>query len=171
MKKITTLILIAVLVGTMAVMPVSAQTIISTPVEMQPIKISPIAYTSDFDAYSNVVGVLNSDGTKTAYIFASPADAAQVDVITGLISPVGQPSAELNAGASQNLVPVEDATGFICETSNEYSKNFTVEYTYMTSSDYEQNEQLVFHLQSDLQGNVYIKDFAAHHYGEESQEG
>lgn len=113
MKKITSIILSAVLIGTVAVAPVSAQTIVSTPVEMQPIngnKILPVAYTSDFAAYSNVVGVLNSDGTKTAYIFASPADAAQVDSITGLISPVEELSAELTAGVSTQLIPVEDAT-------------------------------------------------------------
>lgn len=33
--------------------------------------VKPIAYTHDFDGYSNVVGVLNSDGTKTAYLFSS----------------------------------------------------------------------------------------------------
>ena len=50
-------------------------------------RVKPIAYTNDFAAYGNVVGVLNSDGTKTAYLFASAEDAKQIDAITGLVSP------------------------------------------------------------------------------------
>lgn len=49
--------------------------------------VKPIAYTHDFDGYSNVVGVLNSDGTKTAYLFSSPQQAEQVETITQLIMP------------------------------------------------------------------------------------
>ncbi len=49
--------------------------------------VKPIAYTHDFDAYSNVVGVLNSDGTKTAYLFASPQQAEQVEATVGLEMP------------------------------------------------------------------------------------
>ncbi len=48
--------------------------------------VKPIAYTHDFDGYSNVVGVLNSDGTKTAYLFASTEQVEQVDSVTGLVS-------------------------------------------------------------------------------------
>ena len=55
-------------------------------------EVKPIAYTHDFDEYSNVVGVLNSDGTKTAYLFSSEEQAELVDSITGLISPVITPS-------------------------------------------------------------------------------
>ncbi len=79
MKKLVSILLTIVLIGTVCIVPSNAETLVSGTVELQPIngnEILPIAYTSDFDAYGNVVGVLNSDGTKTAYIFASSADAA-----------------------------------------------------------------------------------------------
>ncbi len=49
--------------------------------------VKPIAYTHDFDGYGNVVGVLNSDGTKTAYLFSSAEQAKTVEAITQLAMP------------------------------------------------------------------------------------
>ncbi len=119
-----------------------------------------------------------------------------MDSITGLVSPVEKTSTELNAGASTNLVSVEDATVYsgtptvnygseeeLCvgeyETGgyartymkfdvtplvtsgisyNAYAKDYFVIY------DGDSSLRLLFHLQSDSQGNVYLVRFTAYDY-------
>ncbi len=65
--------------------------------------VKPIAYTHDFDGYSNVVGVLNSDGTKTAYLFSSAEQVEQIDSLTGLISSPEEQLQRMNAAQSRAI--------------------------------------------------------------------
>ncbi len=65
--------------------------------------VKPIAYTHDFDGYSNVVGVLNSDGTKTAYLFSSLQQAEQVEATVGLEMPA-EFELQLNSAAQNRSV-------------------------------------------------------------------
>ena len=65
--------------------------------------VKPIAYTHDFDGYGNVVGVLNSDGTKTAYLFSSLEQAEGVDSVTGLVS-TQEEKLQRNSGAQSRGV-------------------------------------------------------------------
>lgn len=66
--------------------------------------VKPIAYTHDFDGYSNVVGVLNSDGTKTAYLFASAQQAEQVEATVGLEMPAEFKLQQNSAAQSRGAV-------------------------------------------------------------------
>ncbi len=92
MKKTVSILLCMVLLFGMGTSAVAVDTS-KTLQEVSTAKIvKPIAYTHDFDEYSNVVGVLNSDGTKTAYLFSSTKQIEQVEGITGLALPNVTPS-------------------------------------------------------------------------------
>ena len=54
--------------------------------------------------------------------------------------------------------------GFTRTNSNNFSKEFRVEYRYMID-DVPTSEKLVVYLKADLAGNVYIVDFMAYDYG------
>lgn len=52
-----------------------------------------------------------------------------------------------------------DITGYTITTSNSYSKNYTIQFE---REGYD-NQSFVFHMQADVSGQVYIKDFVIYH--------
>ncbi len=84
-KSICMILCIVLLFGTMS------QAIANDEMRLEEVSaektVKPIAYTHDFDGYGNVVGVLNSDGTKTAYLFSTAEQAKTVEAITQLAMP------------------------------------------------------------------------------------
>ena len=95
--------------------------------------VKPIAYTHDFDGYGNVVGVLNSDGTKTAYLFSSLEQAEGVDSVTGLVS-TQEERLQRNSFAQSrgiNQMAIEDASVYSANST----QNFGVANVAMIGED------------------------------------
>lgn len=59
--------------------------------------------------------------------------------------------------------------GFICESSNEYAKDFRIVYRYELAGR-ETSEKIVMHLKADEKGNVFLTRFTADNYGLFSQD-
>lgn len=90
MKKSISILLCMVLLFGIVSQAFASETLQPEEVSTQK-AVKPIAYTHDFDGYSNVVGVLNSDGTKTAYLFSSAEQVEEIDSLTGLVSTMVTP--------------------------------------------------------------------------------
>lgn len=89
--------------------------------------VKPVAYTHDFDRYGNVVGVLNSDGTKTAYLFSSAEQVDQIDSLTGLVS-TQEEQLQRNSDVSRGVLTCE------VEVAAVYSNDPDDDYHYLDSS-------------------------------------
>lgn len=107
--------------------------------------VKPIAYTHDFDGYGNVVGVLNSDGTKTAYLFSSTEQAETVETITQLAMPEEYKLQQNRAAQTRGGTAIESIID-----SPVYSGNENTNYSLAT-------QMIIGEASSGNYGRAYMK--------------
>ncbi len=110
-----------------------------------------------FDVYTDSIGGIYwyYAGTNTLHSYEPYTDNISLGLGESIVD--GETALSVaNTFLTQNGY---DYSGYTLSTSNIYSKNYTVQYI-------KGNQKLVFHMQADSAGNVYILDFIAHGYSE-----
>lgn len=77
-----------------------------------------VAYLDEYHNFSNVVGCLNANGTKTVYLFGDQVDSQTVESITGLS--MSNTESVGMASTGEKVLSMEDATVYSNSSSTNY---------------------------------------------------